>query len=58
LARGKQVVAPLVNAIDGDIEAGRYDSALVEAAVQVHNNLARSVVINDLELVNVTCSEN
>ena len=55
LAGGKQVRGPLLDSVNADIEAGGDDSALVDAAVQVHDDLAGAVVIDNLELVNVAC---
>ena len=49
LSGGKEVVGPLLNISDGDIEPGGDYTALVEAAGKVDNNLASSVVINDLK---------
>ena len=56
LARGEDVVGPLVDGIDRDVEAGRNDTALVEATGEVDNNLAVAVVVDDFELLNVSCS--
>lgn len=34
------------------------DTALVDAPIQLHHNLARPVVVDVLELVDVTCNDN
>ena len=34
------------------------DTALVDAPIQLHHNLARPVVVDVLELVDVTCKDN
>ena len=36
-----------------DVEAGRDDAGLVEAAVELDDNLARTVVVDNLELADV-----
>lgn len=40
--------------LDGDVETGGDNTALVEAADELHNDLAGAVVVNDLELTNIT----
>jgi hypothetical protein len=55
LSWGKEVVRPLFNVIDGDVKAGRDDPAFVETACQIHYNFASSVVVDNLELSNITC---
>jgi len=45
---------PLLEIADADVVAGRDDTAFVETAVQLDDNLARSVVVNFLEFTNVT----
>ena len=47
--RGREVLEVL----ELQVEAGRDDTALVEAAVQVDNDLAIAGVINDLKLVDI-----
>ena len=49
LSGGKEVVGPLLNVSDGNIEPGGDDTTLIEASCKVDNNLASSVVINDLK---------
>ena len=53
LSGGQEVVGPLLDVSDGDIEPGGDHSALVEAPSQIDNNFASSVVINDLEGIKV-----
>lgn len=54
LTRGQQVVGPFLNVVDGYIEAGGDDTALVQATGEIDNNLAGTMVINDFEFTNVT----
>lgn len=54
LARGEQVGGPLLQLLELDIITGRDDSALVDAAIELHNDLAGAAVVYDLELTNVT----
>lgn len=53
LTRRQQVVHPLLQVLVGHVEARRDDTSLVEAAVQLDDNLARAVIVNDLKLANV-----
>lgn len=41
-----------------DVVSGRDDTALVDATVELDNDLAGSVVVNLLELANVACGNN
>lgn len=50
---GKHVRDPALDLRKGHAEAGRDDTALVDAAVELDNNLARAVVVDDLEVANV-----
>lgn len=54
LTGGQQIVGPLFNVVNGNIETGRDDTALVQATGEVDNNLAGTVVIDDFEFANVT----
>ena len=49
----KQVIAPLVDLSGTNIEARRDDTALVEATIQLDNNLSTAVVIDNFEFSNV-----
>ena len=49
LSAGQQVVGPLLDLIDGHIEPGRDNSALVESSSEIDDDLASSVIINDLQ---------
>ena len=49
----QEVVDPLFNLSDSNVEARRDDSALVDATNQVDDDLSTTVVINDLELADV-----
>ena len=50
---GKEQVDPVLDLADLDVEAGRDDAGLVEAAVELDNDLARAVVVDDLEVADV-----
>jgi hypothetical protein len=52
----EQLDNPLLELGETDVVAGRDDSDLVEAAVELNNDLAGSVVVDLLELANVTVS--
>lgn len=41
--------------LDRDVEARRDDSALVQTTDKLDDDLARSVIIDDLELSDVAC---
>ena len=47
----EEVVSPLLNVSNPNIKSGRDDATLVEATSEVNNNLARSVVINNLRRI-------
>ena len=49
----KDSVGEVLELSEGKIEAGGDDTALVEATVEVDNDLAGALIINDLELVDV-----
>lgn len=52
---GHEQVDPVLDLRQLDVEAGRDDTALVDATVELDDDLAGSVVVNLLELLNVTC---
>ena len=54
LSGGQEVVGPLLDLIDGDIEPGGDDTALVQSSSQVDDDLAGSVIVDDLELTDVS----
>jgi hypothetical protein len=54
---GEEQVDPVLNGVNGDVEAGRDDARLVETAVELDDDLAASVVVDDLELADVACAE-
>jgi len=54
LTAGEDVRDPLVEAVEGDIEAGGENTALVDAAEEVHNDLAVAVVVDDFVVTDVT----
>jgi hypothetical protein len=53
LTSREDVGDPLLDIIEGNIEAGGDNTALVDATVEVDNDLAGALVIDDLELVDV-----
>ena len=54
LTRGQKVGGPLLDLADLQIEAGGNDTTLVDAANKLDDNLSAAVVIDDLELPNVS----
>ena len=53
LTRWQKLDNPLLEIGETDVVSWGDDTGLVEAAVQLYDNLARSVVINFLEFTNV-----
>lgn len=51
----KDVLHPLLDAIDGDIKRGRDNTALIQSAHKGDDDLTGTVVVKNLELTNVTC---
>lgn len=54
LARGEQVGRQLLDLVQGDVESGGDDTALVQTTEQVDDDLSASVIVDDLEVSNVT----
>ena len=52
----KELDNPLLHIAELDVVARGDDTSLVEAAVKLDNNLAVTVVVDLLELANVTCN--
>lgn len=50
---GEEQVDPVLDGVNGNVEAGRDDTALVETTVELDNDLAATVVVNELELADV-----
>ena len=50
----EEVDDPLFNVVERDVEAGRDHAALVQATVELDDDLAGPVVVDDLEFTNVT----
>ena len=48
---------PLLKVAEADVEAGGDDTGLVEAAVELDDDLARAVIIDFLELADVAWRE-
>ncbi len=57
LTGGKEVVHPSLDLAKLDVETGGDDTALVQAANQVNNDLASSSVVNQFELANVALEQ-
>lgn len=55
LTRRKKIDNPLLEITNLDIKPRANDTALVDAASQFNDNLAGSVIIDNLEFSNVTC---
>ena len=53
LTRWQQVDDPLLHILELDVVAGRDDTGLVQTAVELNDDLAGAVVVNDLELADV-----
>eukprot|EP00512_Aurantiochytrium_limacinum_P006350 CAMPEP_0171519688 /NCGR_PEP_ID=MMETSP0959-20130129/6037_1 /TAXON_ID=87120 /ORGANISM="Aurantiochytrium limacinum, Strain ATCCMYA-1381" /LENGTH=183 /DNA_ID=CAMNT_0012059149 /DNA_START=649 /DNA_END=1201 /DNA_ORIENTATION=- len=53
LTGGEEVTHPLLDIANLDVKAGADNTALVQAAGQLNNNLARAVVVDHLELADV-----
>lgn len=54
MTRRQQVDDPFLEVVHADIESGGDDPALVDAPVQLHDDLSRSVIIHHGELANVS----
>jgi len=57
LTRGQQLNDPLLHVAELDVVAGRDDTGLVDAAVQLDDDLAVAVVVDLLELADVACKK-
>lgn len=53
LSGGQDVIHKLLEVLELKVVAGRDHTALVEAAVQLDNDLAGALVVNNLEFVDV-----
>ena len=53
LPGGKEVVGPLLDVPDADVEPGRDDAALVQSSGQVDDDLAAAVIVHDLKFSDV-----
>ena len=58
LTSGEQLDDPLLHLGEADVVAGADDTALVEAAVELDDDLAVAVVVDLLELANVAWRKN
>ena len=50
---GEEQVDPVLDRVDAKVESGRDDTALVQATVELDDDLVAAVVVDDLELANV-----
>lgn len=55
LTRGQQLYNPFLKVTELDVVARRDDTSLVEAAIELNNNLAAAVVIDFLEFADIAC---
>ena len=51
--RGEEQVDPVLDLVNRNVVAGRDDTGLVQATVELNNDLARTVVVDNLELADV-----
>jgi len=51
---GQHVLHPLLHLTRLHVEAGGDDTALVDAADELHHDLASAMVVKDLEITNIT----
>ena len=54
LTRWEQVGSKLLNLVQGDVKSWRNDTALVQSTKEVDDNLTTSMVVDDLELSNIS----
>ena len=54
LTRGQQVVGPLLDAAERHVEARGNDTTLVDAPNELNHDLPAAVVVDNLELPNVS----
>ncbi len=53
LSGRQEVVGPLLDVLNPDVEPGRDDAALVESSGQVDDDFTAAVIVDDLELADV-----
>jgi len=54
LTRWEQIGSELLNLVQGNVKSWRNDTALVQSTEEIDDNLSTSVVVDDLELSNVS----
>lgn len=54
---GEEQVDPRLDLVNLNVEAGRDDASLVEPTVELDDDLAGAVVVDDLELADVACED-
>merc|ERR1712224_29828 len=54
LSRRKEIVCPLLNFVDLNVKSWGNDTTLVQPSVQIYNDLSSSVIVDNLELSNVS----
>ncbi len=53
LSRRKDIGRPSLEVVEGNVEAGRDDSALVDSAEELDDDFTGAVIVNDFELADV-----
>jgi hypothetical protein len=54
LTRWEQIGGELLNLVQSDVKSWRNDTALVQSTKKIDDNLTTSVIVDDLELSNVS----
>ena len=54
LSRRKDLVAPIFNLIDWDVESWRDDSTFINSSKELDYDFSGSVIVDDLEFSNVS----
>ena len=57
VTRRKNVLHPLLNLSASHVEAWWDDTTLIDSANKLYDNLAWAMVIDKLEITNITCKE-
>ena len=55
LTGGQQTVGPLFHLLEGDVEARRDDTALIQTADEVDYDLSVAVIVDDFKFTDVFC---
>ena len=54
---GQEIGRALLELTGTDVETGRDDTGLVDAAIQLDDDLARAVVVDELEFIDIACKD-